>query len=660
MKLKFIPIISCACFTLLAGCDTSSTDTSPTSDTTAAVDQKVSSTEVAQTPKYSAEAFFENTSYSMANPNGNAFASDGKTILLSSDESGVFNVYAMPVDGSQPLALTDSTSDATFGVTYFPNDGRLLFSRDNGGNELSHVFVRELDGTAKDLTPGENVKASFMGWSESEQTFWVLSNERDPKAFDVYAYSASDYSRELIFENPGYQVSDISPNGRWLALVKPRTSADSDIYLIDLNSADQKPVLITEHKGNIAYGVYGFTKDNAKLAYSTDEFGEFVQAWTYDLSSGAKSLLQKAEWDVSFVTFSPSGRYQMVGVNDDALTKVTMVDTKTGEKQSLASLPTGNPSQFRFNKQESQLALRLLSDRSPSDIYVLGMESQKHTRLTTSLNPEINEANLVDSTVVRYPSFDGLEIPSVFYKPKAASATNKVPALVFVHGGPGGQSRRGYSALIQHLVNHGYAVLAANNRGSSGYGKTFFHMDDKRHGEVDLQDIVYARKYLKTLDWVDGDKIGIMGGSYGGYMVAAALAFEPDVFDVGVNIFGVTNWERTLSSIPPWWESFKEALYDEMGDPATDLERLRRISPLFHADNITKPMLVVQGANDPRVLQVESDELVAAVRDNNVPVDYVLFPDEGHGFLKKENRITASEAYLKFLDQYLRGQAKLD
>ena len=277
-------------------------------------------------------------------------------------------------------------------------------------------------------------------------------------------------------------------------------------------------------------------------------------------------------------------------------------------------------------------------------------------QLTDSLNPAIKADDMVESTVIRYSSFDGLKAPSVFYKPKDVSASNKVPALVFVHGGPGGQSRRGYSALIQHLVNHGYAVLAANNRGSSGYGKTFFHLDDKRHGEVDLQDIVYARKYLESLDWVDGDKVGIIGGSYGGYMVAAALAFEPEVFDVGINIFGVTNWERTLTSIPPWWESFKEALYDEMGDPATDIERLRRISPLFHANNINKPLLVVQGANDPRVLQAESDDLVKAVRDNNVPVDYVLFPDEGHGFLKKENRITASKAYVKFLDKYLKGK----
>jgi dipeptidyl aminopeptidase/acylaminoacyl peptidase len=225
--------------------------------------------------------------------------------------------------------------------------------------------------------------------------------------------------------------------------------------------------------------------------------------------------------------------------------------------------------------------------------------------------------------------------------------------MISVHGGPGGQSRQGYRADIQYLLNHGYAVFSINNRGSSGYGKTFFHLDDKRHGEDDLDDVVAAHAYLGGLDWVDGDRIGVMGGSYGGYMVAAALAFRPDVFQVGINIFGVTNWLRTLTSIPDWWGSFRTALYDELGDPATDSDRLTRISPLFHAENIVKPLLVVQGSNDPRVLQVESDELVEKVRANGVPVRYVLFEDEGHGFRKRENRITAAEAYLAFLDEYL-------
>ncbi len=284
------------------------------------------------------------------------------------------------------------------------------------------------------------------------------------------------------------------------------------------------------------------------------------------------------------------------------------------------------------------------------------METGEHARLTDSLNPAIDESHLVNGEVVRYPSYDGLAIPSLIYRPHAASPQNRVPALVYVHGGPGDQTRLGYNALRQFLVNHDYAIFAVNNRGSSGYGKTFFHMDDKRHGDVDLMDCVHGRKYLEGLGWIDPDKIGIIGGSYGGFMVVAALAFEPEVFDVGVDIFGVTNWVRTLRSIPPWWEDFREALYAELGDPETELERLTKISPLFHAGNIRKPLLVIQGKNDPRVLQVESDEIVEAVRKNNVPVEYIVFPDEGHGFVKKSNRIAAAEACLRFLDTHLKGK----
>jgi dipeptidyl aminopeptidase/acylaminoacyl peptidase len=296
----------------------------------------------------------------------------------------------------------------------------------------------------------------------------------------------------------------------------------------------------------------------------------------------------------------------------------------------------------------------LSSDRTPRDLWIVDLAGGAPRQLTHALNPAVAPDDLVDSEVVRYPSGDGLPVPSVLYRPKAASPDHKVPAIVFVHGGPGDQSRRGYSPLIQHLVNHGYAVLAVNNRGSSGYGKTFFHLDDKKHGEVDLQDVVAARPYLASLDWVDGSRVAIMGGSYGGYMVGAALAFAPDVFDLGIDIFGVMNWVRTLEAIPAWWASFRESLYAEMGDPATDKERLQRISPLFHAENIKKPLLVVQGKNDPRVLKVESDEIVAAVKKNGVPVEYLVFDDEGHGFRKQKNTIAAQEAYLKFLDTHLR------
>jgi len=611
-------------------------------------------------PEYSAEAFFLTTSYGMVGDEGFAFSADGTALLVSSDASGVFNVYRLPLDGSEPVMLTASEDNAVFAVSWFPADDRILYTYDGGGNELNHIIVRELDGGSHDLTPGDVVKAQFVRWSDDKESFYLTTTERNGESFDVYRYSVAGYDRELIYENPGYQISYISGDGRWLALDKPRTSADSDIYVVDLARDEPEPQLITAHDGNVEFGTFLIQADNVHLVYGTDEQGEFRQAWRHNLQTGEKAPFIRADWDVSYVGDSPSGRFIYYGINADARTEVTLRDLTTGKNVTLPPLPPGEIRSIRFANDETKIALVVNADNSPSNIHVVDLASGTTRQLTDALNPDIDPAHLVTSEVVRYPSFDGLDIPAILYKPHGASAAGPVPGLVLVHGGPGGQTRTGYRALVQHLVNHGYAVLGANNRGSSGYGKTFYHLDDRQHGEQDLQDIVYGRKYLESLDWIDADRIGVIGGSYGGYMVAAALAFEPQAFDVGIDIFGVTNWVRTLESIPPWWASFKESLYDEMGDPATDAERHRRISPLFHANNIVKPTLVIQGANDPRVLQVESDELVAAIQANEVPVEYIVFPDEGHGFRKRENQITASEAYVRFLDTYLKGRGPAD
>ncbi len=606
--------------------------------------------------RYPAEAFFKTTDYASAG-SIYAFSPDGSKLLISSNPTGVFNAYALDVKTGATTPMTASATDATFAVGYFPKDERILFTADQGGNELNHLFVRETDGTVKDLTPGDKLKAIFGGWIGGGEAFIAFTNERDARFFDLYRYESDDYARTLVYKNDeGFSFEATSRDGTKGAAVKERTSADNNIYLIDFTDPDAKPQLITEHQGNISHSVHDFSPDGSSIVYGTDEHGEFAQAWTYDLATSEEKPLIAAAWDVSYVAFSPSGRYRVSGTNEDASTVVTIADLKTGKTVAMPKgLPAGDILGVRFAPDEKSIAFMLNSDVSPSNVVTVDLKKKKFKQWTQALNPAIDPADLVENEVVRYQSFDGLEIPSILYKPKGASAANKVPGVVFVHGGPGGQTRAGYSAMIQHLVNHGYAVLGANNRGSSGYGKTFFHLDDRKHGDVDLKDIVWGRKYLETLDWIDKDNVAIMGGSYGGFMTAAALAFEPDAFDAGINIFGVTNWVRTLSSIPPWWEAFKEALYDEMGDPATDGERHRAMSPLFHADRIKKPMLVVQGANDPRVLQVESDELVAAVKKNGVPVEYLLFPDEGHGFLKRENRIAASEAYVKFLDKHLHG-----
>ncbi len=616
--------------------------------------------------RYDPETFYATTSMS-----GASFSADGERLLVTSDASGVFNAYSIPVAGGAPTQLTHSTDDAIFAEGWFPADDRLLYSADVGGNELDHVYVREPDGSVIDLTPGEGLKAGFLRWTADGSAFFVLSNERDPQVFDLYRYSlavpveaalsaARDgpaaYPRVLALQNPGtYEISDVSRDARWAALTKVRNNLDSDVYLASLSEAGAELVHVTPHQGDIEHGVAGFSPDGGTLFYSSNEGSEFRRVWAFEIGTGQRKLAYADDWDVMGYTFSDDGRWLSVVVNVDARTVVRVFDARTGAEVALPEIEAGDVVGVRFQKGGSRMAFYVNGDRSPANLYLLDLERGEVLRLTDNLTPAIDRSELVEAQVVRYPSFDGLEIPALLYRPHAASYAAPAPALVWVHGGPGGQSRKGYSAMIQHLVNQGYAVLAVNNRGSSGYGKTFYHLDDRRHGDVDLEDCIFGRRYLEGLEWVDGERVGIIGGSYGGYMVCAALCFEPEAFEVGVDIFGVTNWVRTLESIPSWWADFREALYDEMGDPEEERARLEARSPLFHAERIARPMLVIQGKNDPRVLQAESDEIVAALRGNGIPVEYVLFEDEGHGFSKKENRIATSRSISAFLDQHLRG-----
>jgi dipeptidyl aminopeptidase/acylaminoacyl peptidase len=586
---------------------------------------------------------------------GSSFSSDDKSLLFHNNKTGIFNVYSVPVTGGAATQLTNSTKESTFAVSYFPTDARFIYTYDRGGNENNHLFLRELDGTERDLTPGEKVKANFLGWANDRKSFFFSTNERDARFFDIYEMPIDTLKPSMIYKDEtGYDFGDISSDKKFIAFEKSGGSqADSDVYLY--NTAAKELKNITTHTGDVANSAQTFDVQSKYLYYLSDAGSEYRYVARYDLATGKTEVVEKAPWDVSYTYFSHTGKYRVTAVNEDARTKIKIYDTATGKLVSLPQLPNADITGVNISRSEKLMAFYLNGDRSPSNLYVYDFATKKATKLTDSLNPEINAADLVDSQVIRYKSFDGLEIPSILYKPKNASAQNKVPALVMVHGGPGGQTRVGYSALTQYLVNHGYVVLGANNRGSSGYGKTFFAADDGKHGREPLWDIVESKKYLASLGYVDERKIGIIGGSYGGYMVLAALAFKPEEFAVGVDIFGVSNWVRTLQSIPPYWESFRKSLYKEIGDPSKELENLRAVSPLFHADKIVKPLIVLQGANDPRVIKPESDEIVESIKKRGGVVEYVLFDNEGHGFTKKANEIRAYKAILDFCDRYLKN-----
>ncbi len=598
--------------------------------------------------RYSIEQFMNTVRVS-----GSSFSPDEKSILFSSNKTGIFNVYSVPVAGGAPQQLTRSEKESAYAVSYLP-DGRVLYTYDRGGNENSHLYVLGADGKEQDLTPGEKTKAQFIGWNQSRTAFYFGANERDARYFDIYKMTVADMKRVLLYQDDtGYNFGDISNDEKFIAFVKPNTTTDSDIYLYSTASKEMKHV--TPHKGvEINYSPQSFDVDSRSLYYLTDEDSEFQYVARYDLATGKTATVEKEPWDISYTYFSRNGKYRVVAVNADARTRMKIYDAQTGKPIELPKFPEGDITSVNISPSERLMAFYFNGDRSPSNLYVYDFATRKVARLTETLNPEINPADLVSSEVIRYKSFDGMEIPSILYKPHQASPTNKVPALVWVHGGPGGQTRTGYSAVMQYLANHGYAIIGVNNRGSSGYGKTFYTADDQKHGREPLWDCIEAKKYLASLGYVDESKIGIIGGSYGGYMTLAALAFKPDEFAVGVDIFGVSNWVRTLESIPPYWESFRLGLYKELGNPATDKENLRAISPLFHADKIRRPLIVLQGANDPRVIKPESDEIVEAIKKNKGIVEYIVFDNEGHGFTKKANEVRAYKAILDFLDTHLK------
>ena len=601
--------------------------------------------------KYSINQFYQNNRIS-----GGAFSDDETKLLVSSDESGIFNVYEIDIASGEKTQKTFSEKESFFAIDYLPGTNHILYSADKGGNEINHIYLMSEDGKISDLTPGKNEKASFAGWSKDKKSMYYISNKRNPKFFDFYKMKVDTWKSEMLYQNDnGINISDMSEDESWFSFSQTIKTSENKLFLT--NRIDKSTIELSVEPGS--YSSSGFSNDNKYFFFITDVGEEFSYLVKYEIETGKEEVLFQTNWDVMYSYLSENEKYRVTAINEDGKNTLFIKNVVNNSDVFFPEIPDGDIKEVRISKSEKKIRLTLGTSKSPNNIYVYDMGSKKLKKLTETLNPEINANDLVEAEVVRYPSFDGLEIPAIYYKPLDATKRNKVPALVWVHGGPGGQSRTGYSSFIQYLVNHGYAILAVNNRGSSGYGKTFYKMDDLNHGDKDLKDCIWGKKWLQNQDYIDAEKIGIIGGSYGGYMTMAAMTFTPDEFKVGVNIFGVTNWLRTLKSIPPYWESFRNALYKEMGDPTTaDSVRLYEISPVFHSDKVKNPVMVLQGANDPRVLKIESDEIVAGIEANGVTVEYVVFDDEGHGFRKKENEIEAYGKVLSFLETYLKNDVK--
>ena len=603
-----------------------------------------------QVNNYDIKDFFNNISVY-----GGSFSSDEERLIYSSNESGIYNVYEVGISSGTITKLSSSELESFFVQSYVPASNDFIYTADKGGNEINHLYLQKRGGQTIDLTPGENEKSIFFKWSQDNAFLYYLSNKRDSKYFDLYKMDIGRQESRMVYENKdNLSLSSISNNEQYLLLSERLTTSENKFYLFDIIKGEKKEISTAPG----SYSAAGFSNDNKGFYYITDVGKEFTYLNKYDIKTSESTVVFETNWDVMYSYSSKNEKYRIIGINEDGKNSIQVIDSNSNKPIEFPSFENADITGVSFSESEQKIRLSVGSSKMPNDLFVYDMETKSLVKLTNSLNKEIDPKSLVKAEVVRYQSFDGLEVPAIYYKPLIASSQNKVPAMVWVHGGPGGQSRMNFNPLIQYLTNSGYAILAVNNRGSSGYGKNFYKMDDKNHGDKDLQDCIWGKKWLQQQDYIDPERIGIIGGSYGGYMTMAAMTFTPDEFKAGVNIFGVTNWIRTLKSIPPFWEASRKALYNELGDPySQDSIRLKKISPLFHAKQVKNPVMVLQGANDPRVLQVESDEIVAELKKNEIPVEYVIFEDEGHGFRKKENQIKGYGKIKDFLDFYLKSPA---
>ncbi|CAN5764839.1 S9 family peptidase [soil metagenome] len=605
--------------------------------------------------QYTVEQLYHNTAIGCAGYN-----KDESGILINSNASGIYNLFELNISDTSQHPLTHSVKESFFAIDYLPGTNNFLYSADRGGDENGHIYLQVAgDTAAKDLTPWPGSTNSMVGWSHDKQSMYVGSNRRTSKYIDIWKGDTTAWKFELFYQNDSaYNPGAISSSERYITLTKDITTDKNELYLYDRTNKTMKKI---SNDAEATWNAVAFEKNDSIMYYITNDGDEFSYLVKYNINSGAADKVYSSKWDVVNMNLSENEKYHTIFINEDGKNKVLLFDHATGKEVDFPVIKDGDIKGVVISPTENNMMLTVGSSRSPNNLYTYNFESKILKQLTQTLNSEINVNDLVSAEVIRFKSFDGREIPAIYYKPLTASKDNKVPAMLSIHGGPGGQSRIGFSNDIQYFVNHGYAVLAVNNRGSSGYGKTFYKLDNKDHSNGDLKDCIWAKRWLQEQDYIDTSNIAIQGGSYGGCMVLGALAFYPDEFKAGVDLFGVANWIRTLRSIPPYWESFKKALYDELGDPYTaDSVRLKNISPLFNYEKINKPLIVFQGMNDVRVLPIESEEIVAGVKKNNVPVEYITYPNEGHGFAKKENQITTAKKTLEFLDKYLKVKSEVE
>lgn len=566
-------------------------------------------------------------------------------------DGGSPQIWVRDLSGGTSVQLTD-LDDPVGGVEWSPIGDQLAYTILPGGGLNSQVWIMNADGSdARLMTFGGNTNNGFSGWTNDGRYLKIDTNKEFASARDAALLNIETSEWTMLTRNQGLNgITDL--NGPKATVLRLVGRGDINLHLIDLETGED--TLLTPHEGK-AESRWGDMSPDGKTVYVNSNVGRDRSAFgtiTLNEDGTVSPITYFATQDDAVAdgaVLSDDGSLAALSWNANGRFELVLYDTQTGQMRSVENLPIDTGGVVSFSADGSTLMLTGGAANRTSDIYALDVESLAITRITESRHDGVDLSVLVRPELIEYEAPDGVPLSGWLYRP--AGQEGPMPLVFNYHGGPEGQSRPTMNPTAQALVSTGIAVFAPNVRGSSGFGKAFMSMDDRGKRFDSFQDIQASTDALIDLGIADPDRLGIMGGSYGGYMVMVGVTEFPSMFAAGVNLFGMVNFESFFRETEPWMAAISTTEY---GDPVTEADMLRDLSPLHKLDQITTPLFVLHGANDTNVPVVEAEQIVETLGERGVPVQYTLFPDEGHGWRKTENRVRSTTEIVDFFNQNLK------
>lgn len=586
-----------------------------------------------------------------------SFSPDGTQLAVINNRSGQYNIWIQPLDGGEQTQLTFYTDNAVRDLAWSPDGKQILYAADYQGNEKHQLYLIPAGGgEAEALTNDPEVQYVFGDgpWSPNGELIAYAGNDRDPHAQDVILREAptGEIDRAVADGRVNF-LGSWSPDGRHLLVVDARSNLELLPRLLNVQTGELETLGDVDDLANDQPAAWA--PDGSGFWLITDRDGEHDWLGFYDLKTRRITPVIQTDWSVEAASVSKDGKWLVWSVNENGYSRVQVLNRETNEQKELTGLPGGTlppfGGGFDLSPDSTTLVVKMITPTKPNELYLVELETGATRRLTNSRKVAIDETLLIEPEQVEIAAFDGLTIPALLFKPQG---DGPFPAVLSIHGGPEAQERPGYTyrGFYQFLLSRGIAVLAPNIRGSSGYGKSYQKLIHGDLGGNDVKDFEACVQYLQALPWVNPDKIGVFGGSYGGFAVLTCVSRLPNYWAAAVDIVGPSNLVSLVRTFPPTWRDIAKVTF---GDPDTQEDDMLRRSPITYVDQIVAPLYVIQGANDPRVVQAESDAIVEKLRARGVDVKYDIYPDEGHGFTKVENDIKAMRDSGQFFVDHLLG-----